>query len=928
MVFSDIGSFDNSSIPKVKGWFTFNPSSYSRFTNNKRVSNVYSFSYSTISEFNNSIPLLDSSKPILSNPSIDSLFDNGRSSKVLPIFSEPTLDSFNNSIPKLESYKPTLSETSPIVWFNNSTTFSKLYPIVVATPTSCFNNGVALAENDPYRFTTSRYSLISWYNNGSDLNMKYDFVVCCEIEPRLFDNGLSTLITLKHTVFTLTDYSDISLFNNNRVGAYSLQIGEWSLGVFDMPMHIQDLLYPEYNYTSCLADLKWSDLTYNWFNNNVPAVGITQQAKIIPYGYNKSAIQFSLGFPSYTLDLQHKVSNLMTESETELQVYATPPIETEDRIELQYDIDRGEFPLEIQLVGGRELTKRIDTQSYVPPIMLSSIDMQTSIEHPYSEVLDINIDGRLIAEEGLDISSESKELFAHPTLDIQSSTVFYMRDGIDMSVNVEGFIEALALQQSNIVNKNLNLDLCFQMVWHTEYGIDLQHKLHKELFDKVELQVDTPTLTTVTSTDLQVYATPPIDMESRVDLQTTLYFDTDYKIDLQSNVVAFVHDYSLDISWLQKVEADFRVDTQVGVAIPTITKLQSYVIPYGNEWLKCQLSLFPVVNSILDISFDGVPHLDSELEVSVACEVEMTTNLELSMKPEVEMDSRLDLQNSISGITKDNWLDIQYLLDERIDNDIDLQCFTNILLDSQLEISSYNTIHKDYNLSTQIKVSSITTNFGLDLQTDLRSVTTEYGLDLTFDILDLVYYMLYQGYNLVPYWSDGLGSWNTDVEKNWDKEDEQVTMATNLIQQLSDLSLDIEVNEMYDTTTRNFMVYRELLNTPLKNKVLKLLHKDSEKKYLTIGKSKKEKSATVSFKVGSNVFFYDGLEETFNKAVREQIADKIDFTLKYIPQTGKWFKFDDDTDVYFYEDIGGKDLAMPFVFVIVVNEDCDIDIKR
>jgi hypothetical protein len=222
---------------------------------------------------------------------------------------------------------------------------------------------------------------------------------------------------------------------------------------------------------------------------------------------------------------------------------------------------------------------------------------------------------------------------------------------------------------------------------------------------------------------------------------------------------------------------------------------------------------------------------------------------------------------------------------------------------------------------------AVNADYGLGIEIDIPEVTVNKLMELQLEVLDLVYYMIYEGYNIVPWWSDGVGHWDDTLVKDWDKTDTSNTRADNLVQQLSDIGLAVDVQEMQDIGTKNFLYYQTLINTDLNNKVLKLVNTTSTEKYLTLGKSKRG-SGTFDLQVGNNVFFYDGIEDMFDVAVRDQIGDKIVHTLKWIPQDGKWIRFTDDTDLYFYEDVAGSVVPMPYIFIINVDTDCTINIDR
>ena len=859
------------------------------------------------------------------------LFDNGIAASkkgfINGIDSGPGI--FNNSTPvELQRMAVALVGMPTMVSYFDNGIKNQKEDIVLSVWSGLqwFDNSIGLVNVRADRLTLGYTSTTAWYDNG--VNTSKQFVMMSPFGVSdWFDNSIDPGLDVR-AVLTLGACSPVSEFNNAYDSSYYSMIGEWSTGVFDLPNNIAMLMYDEYNYDAVKADLVWPDLTFNWFDNSIPSIGRNIQHRLIPWGYRYDNIQFSINFPEAPLEHQVDIPALGKEYDLDVQVFGTPPIATDEVLELQSATELDKYHLEIQLRDGvvldrlvevqletkRERTERLNKQWTVVESGEDTLDVQSKMVYKDSSVLEISNEVAVEKPYGLGMQ------YKHTYND-------YSITELQLEV-LEDRIELLQIQQKNAASLNYGLELGFTVAWDTTESMEVEFV--GGILDGAWLEVQYEQSAYIVDSKLEVefYGTPPIDYDNSLELQSLVQYTGTEVLELEWNVDRFIAYEGLEHQWLQSAKDDQALEVTFMSTIEAKISTQAKLVPWGYGNLRGQMALYATLTQGLELGFDTSVDIDSPLEVQIATEVDTTVELEECVFVSIEDEDVLEVQVNASELTKEYEVGIQYTLNERIDKSLEQCAAVVIEMDSMLEVCTDTIVTKSYVLETQIDVSSIWKDEWLDVQYDVGYITVDEVLDIQYDVLDLVYYMLYNGYNLVPWWSDGLGHWDQSLDKDWDKDDLDSTMADNLVAQLNDLELDVEVGEMIDVGTRNFMYYRELLNTTLSNKVLKLLHKDADKKYLTLGKSKKDKTATIEFKVGDNVFFYDGKEEMFNAAVRDQLGDKLVHTLVWKPQTGEWERFTGDREVYFYEDVNGKEMPMPYVFIVNVSEDCEIEIKR
>lgn len=776
-------------------------------------------------------------------------------------------------------------------------------PQVSCATVSSFNNNVVSSKSN---ITLSKPNQSSvWFNNSVDILKGVE-------KPKVIVGSSSVE----------------GWFNNLYSNDHYYTMGDWSVGVFDLANKIVLLQYPEYSIEQVREELLWPTLTYNWFDNSVPSINTPLQFTNIPWGDGSDILQFSINFPAESLELQTNVAAIDKNNCVGISVFATPPIKGRDLLDYQYVIELNKYNLELQSWLGGSTLKVLETQSEVLPDRTERLNTQYIVKYPSKDSLGLQSAFVFNDTDPLEVTAEVSGVNNREAIDIQYTRAYNVQEGLEVQNEVlPDVVSILGKQVKVYVDIEGTLDVQSTFVWNDSSSLDLQYKKVYNIPSEVNLQALIPSVTNSNSVDMSWYATPPIDTDSKADISYKVDYTTSDSVDVAVNVDRFIQWSSLDIMWLQDAKIEYPLDISVLTVVESKALLQGRVVPYGSNLTSAQMKLLATHKSNLEVGFDVVVTKEEVLNSQASVIINTSDAIELCVWNDVWKEYNLDTQINVEEVTKGRSVDLQCILKETIEEYLEEQVNVVVNTDSSIEVSAMVDVAKAYPLDLSTFVS-VCKEYGLDMKYAISEITKSNPMDLQFDILDLVYYMLYEGYNLVPWWSDGLGKWDTTVERNWDKEDTSSTMADNLVQQLNDLELDVEVSEMLDVGTRNFMYYQNLLNAGLSNNVLKLVNMSGTSKYLTLGKSKRDKESTITLLKGDNVFFYDGAKDRFNEAIRSNLGEKLAHAVVWKPKIGEWYRLEDDFDLYFYEDVGGKSMPMPYVFILNVSEDCTIQIER
>jgi hypothetical protein len=298
------------------------------------------------------------------------------------------------------------------------------------------------------------------------------------------------------------------------------------------------------------------------------------------------------------------------------------------------------------------------------------------------------------------------------------------------------------------------------------------------------------------------------------------------------------------------------------------------------------------------------------------------------------MDYFLNLEANVKGINKSYELALEFLSIQDTDIPLDIEVDTVINEDYFLNIEYYiEKLNKDYNLPLEY-FCSINKSVYLNLEAFVNTVSVT--MNLEFDILDLVYYFIRKGHNILPWnYSDGTGNWDKDANKNWNKTDDLSTFDNSFKQQLDDLNITVPSSLIFsDNKQENFgyiMPGTIDNNIELKNKML--YYENLDDSYTLVMGKRKKGTETIELKTGENLVIWDGAysknnPKTFESEIKEQIKDQLVSAMYYNQKTGLWKLYTSDFELYYTIVVNDVEQPIPYIINIKVSEDCSFDINR
>ena len=847
-----------------------------------------SINYTSVGEFNNNI------------------FTNGDSSDML--LSTSSCYSYNNGC-KFNSVKYILSESSATSVFDNNHIIQPSTSKLVLGETSTVNEFNNRRYGVKQKFVFSRYSGSEgiFANNSA---VKEDSAV----------EKIDKLILGKQ--------SDIYEFSNNIVKQKHQNIGDYSIGIFDIENNISLLKYDEYGYEEIASDLLSKSITFNSFDNSIPISKKSIQYRLIPWNNRHESIQFSINFPAYNIEQQFNISKLGKENALELSIFGAPPIDTNYDLEHQFLIELDKYRLELQSKHGVPKSKLINMQVNVLKDRVYKLNSQFKIEYEDDLILPLQVKNVYNNTEKLQQQLNIPHILNNDVLDMQFTKVDNCLELLDTQFEIlTDWISVLDMQTLTSAPLAKPLELQNTIQWDNQDNLEVQ--VENVFKSDTNLCIQNKVLDTFIGNknlNMQVYGTPPISCDNTLENQFVTVKMDNSNIEHQFDINKFISNNGLNFQWLQHAEIINNLDQLVSIEIDTAKKMQAYIIAVRQDKYNIQAKLLATIRSPLELMFDTKVDIKERLEIEFNTVVNEEYNLEFESNTIIVKDYDIDTQVNISNISKNESLELSYNQQENLESMINMQANSVVLMNNSIDQQFGTTISKNINLDLQLNIVKIFKSIGLDIQSTTQKIESSSTLDISFEILDLLFYMLYEGTNYVPWCSSGMGNWDTESQGNWTKNLDNYTMFDNLNKQINDLDLNIDILNSYDTSSKNFHLYENKFNARLKDKIVKLQY-TGDKKYITIGKTKSENEYEFTLNKGRNIAFYDGNKKTFHDAIGSQINDYLIGAARWLPETNKFDVVDNNTEVFFYEKINKKNVAMPYIFLIEVSDDCSYTIK-
>jgi len=497
-------------------------------------------------------------------------------------------------------------------------------------------------------------------------------------------------------------------------------------------------------------------------------------------------------------------------------------------------------------------------------------------------------------------------------------------------------------------------------------------------------EFDIPNLTTEYILDQEV-SIPTLDKIYPLNYEFNKVYHQNYNLNNEYTITELSHDFTLDKEILVKLKTDQEVNYEFIRPRETTKNLQTYIIPFGylkdnfqvyvlavsDEYLNMELNVpdlplfaklhmehnteinmnyvldyevsIPTLNKLYDVNQEvSIPTLNKDIELNHEIQVVYHDiwDFQIEQYTEINMDYNIDTEVSIPTLNKN--YPLNYELYTKLDEDYEFNTEVNTVINNQyfLNIETFiDELSHNYNLDLENYVE-INKSFPLDIEMALTTLSRK--LNLEIEILDLVYYFIRKGYNILPWtYSDGLGNFDSTINKNWDKNNPQTTTLENgFINQLQHKNITVPSTIRFsDKSLENFgTIIKGTIeeNIELSDKFLYYENID-DNHVLVMGKRKKEPQEIVNLKKGNNLIIWDGPfsntnPPTFNSEILPQISDEFNFASLWDQVNGVWNTIDTDNNkdhpLYFTMNIDGTEQPMPYIINLNVKNDISFTIYR
>ena len=499
-------------------------------------------------------------------------------------------------------------------------------------------------------------------------------------------------------------------------------------------------------------------------------------------------------------------------------------------------------------------------------------------------------------------------------------------------------------------------------------------------------------------TGLVIESSRYIDMETAISIEKDYITDMEVDIaninikgtaDIEYKTV-FQEDVSMDIEVDPVIDRDnlltmetliytyYDQGVQLETMIPEIYSAYSqvHVVPFGYGNSLGQVNLIAKQSMYLGIEYN-IPELPKDailpIETDVRINVDKLVDIEADWS--IEKDYTTNVEANISSIDKEYTLPIEYRtffngewstnieVDTKVETDrvVDVEVDTSIEIDRSINIETLvyravdryanievdTSIEADKELAIELLIDNLWVEHNISIETFIGisesiPIDVEYVIDrmahklgLEIDILDLVYYYVRKGHNIVPWlYSDGKGNWDNMVDRNWDKLNTDSTGIVNgLFDQLNDKTIMLpDTVQISDSKQKTFAtVIRDVVGEELAISNSFLYYENVDEEHiLVLGKKGSNDSYTEELNIGVNLCIYQGSHTsgpTFMNSIYPQIENEFEYVSIWNQVTGEWTTItksmtDVDHELYFYMEVDEVMQPMPYVMAISVTSNC------
>ena len=622
--------------------------------------------------------------------------------------------------------------------------------------------------------------------------------------------------------------------------------------------------------------------------------------------------------------------------------------------DLEFSYNPIKVPLEIEYSAGWG-DSTIHSLEYNISNFVSVISMEYLASAPY--ITDVGFEWVRKFNTNYNPNLEYKKIYnADEINDIEYFAGLEQIDTLDVEISIPKVSKHLNLEYNKVYIEDAvnNLEYNILNIWKDKI-IDLEYNIS------------------------DIWKEPTTNLEYK-----KVYLDTEIN-NLEYNIPDIWKGYSTNIETLLSAKLEKEVNIEFLNPIVTKENFQTYVVPFASRSKNFQMYVKCVIVSdnpnieynISEVSYDNVTNLQTDIVINLDGNLPTEYNIE-----NISEIKKLPIEYDVHNINKDYNTNLEYktiyIENEQthleFDTSVEMDFFTQVEYNIEkihknyginletlvatpsvfpVNLQSDIVIEKDYNFNIEYFIKEIQSFYNIHLEFDTsieRDILTQIEYvcsevskhtNIEFEILDLVYYFLNKGYNIIPWlYSAGLGNFDETVNKMWNKDNlDNTKMSNGFINQLEYKGYTIPENIGFSNkSNENFgCIIKDITSEDLvlsdKFLVFDRTDKDEDSDFIILGRRKKEKKETVSLKKGKNLLIWDGVLGTFNDLIKPQIEDEFIFSSFWRPITEDWFTInsdmsDTDHDLFFNYIIDEKLRDMPYVFILKVNADCTFEINR
>jgi len=716
------------------------------------------------------------------------------------------------------------------------------------------------------------YSTVLSFNN-SRRRISY------EIRPSFSDRFVfnNNVVKLVFEQIELSN-SPIMVFDNSREKPrHKPAEVNYSEGIFPFLEKLEMLSDSTSTYTDFDNSIEFKDVFKIYeFNNNLPSTDTRIQVRVIPWGNNTAVIQTAINFPAYPLTLEVLIPNISKEYNLNFEGFYKQKETLNFPLTTEFNFPLFKYGLGLEMDQPRYTDR--DT------LFLETFAPKAAPRYRLSTELMVNVSRYKY------LDGEHEVGYNNP-LNMESNTVIVK----SYPLTLESMLPMTRTPTLNVEFKNVYID---DFMVSTEFYIPNLYTL-KSL--SVENYVNSITKPLYTNVEF-------INIINGVELLHSEYF-----------VPSITGNKHLGVESILAAPSDYSLGVEFAKSVESTSLFQTKIIPLGKSNSIFQVLIRATSKNPLDLETNITVLMNTELPVEFKMVIEAIDTINQEYFAEILNETSVDVETMVS-LLSNNELNLETIVEIPIYELINLECFANFELKTALDIELWITDLEGVDLLNVEGFVSIEREFQLIAEAFVSTVNKP--INLEFDILDLVYYFLRKGYNIIPWlYSEAKGKWDPSQQQNWDKSTDLTTVESGLFTQLQ--SKGYNIPECVNLTSSDqdgfgLVLPTKFTSTIVANQYLFFEHLGNDDT-LVLGKKNIAQATTLS--EGENLYIYQGTYDSksvksFDEYVRPHLVNPT-CIMAWDPVSGIWRNLkEEDHDLYFYHVYEGKAHMIPYVFHI------------